>query len=303
MSLPSLLQHIFLTSLLTCLALTFASCNKVDQRDFEVALDSTLFQVGRPLAEVTDPRLEEVSGMVVSRENPDHLWVHNDSGDEPKLYLIDLEAQIKMTVTLEGIEAIDWEDMTYHTHNGSHQLIIGDIGDNKARRDRISLHILDEPIFQGEDMQSIPNSEITTVNLRYKEGARDAESLAYDPVSNQVIIVTKREESVMIYQFRLEGQDEQLISARGTIDWKDFTATDINIKGQVLIKNYNTIFYWTAHFNSVAETILQEVPVRIPYIIEPQGEAIAWDSLGGFYTLSEHNTNEKQLLYYYAPQD
>ncbi|MEQ9299284.1 MAG: hypothetical protein RIF33_12005 [Cyclobacteriaceae bacterium] len=286
---------------LTFVILAFASCEQEDKRDFQVAIDNTLFQIGKPLAEVTDSRLDEVSGMVVSRKNPSHLWVHNDSGDDPKLYLIDLEAQIKMTVILEGVEAIDWEDLTWRNHNGKSQLIIGDIGDNKALRDNISLHIIDEPLFQGQDKLSIPNAEITTVNLRYQEGPRDAESLAYDPTSDRVIIITKREENVMVYEFKLEGQDELVLSSSGKINWRNFTSADINSDGQVLVKNYNVVFYWPTGSKSVAESILQEDPARVPYIIEPQGEAIAWDSLGGFYTLSEHNMNTKQLLYYYAP--
>lgn len=285
-------------AILTFTLFALASCDKVDPRDFEIPIDSTLFKPARPLAEVADARLAEVSGMVVSHKNPGHLWVHNDSGDKAQLYLINLNAQIVMTVFLEGIEAIDWEDMTWRKIDGQVQLIIGDIGDNKARRENIMLHIIDEPHFQGQEQVSITNSDIATINLTYQEGPRDAESLTYDHLTNNVILITKREKSVNMYEFDLGTQADIVISSKGTIDLKSFTSADVHTDGRILIKNYNSIFYWLS-----GEDILAQSPTRIPYLIEPQGESIAWDSLGGFYTLSEHNTNKKQILYYYAPRN
>ena len=40
------------------------------------------------LGYVNSKKLNEVSGIVASIQNPGHFWVHNDSGDEANLYLI-----------------------------------------------------------------------------------------------------------------------------------------------------------------------------------------------------------------------
>jgi len=68
---------------------------------------------------------------------------------------------------------------------------------------------------------------------------------------------------------------------------------------EVLMKNYNQIYYWNSAAKSMAE-VLKENPVEIPYELEPQGESIAWATDGsGFYTLSEEKKKEKSYLYFY----
>lgn len=284
--------------------LTFPSCEQEDQRDFKYDINyASLVSTAKPLADVTDDRLAEVSGMVVSRKNPGYLWVHNDSGDDPNLYLIDLETNIVMTAHLQGIEAVDWEDLAWRDHNGISQLIIGDIGDNGGIRDKVSLHIIDEPVFEGIDHVEIPKSEIRTVTLQYKEGSRDAEALCYNHLSGKAVIVTKREKRSLIYEFDIDQSDQLLLKSTGNIDLRNFTSADINQLGQLVLKNYNAVFYWSVDSFDVADKISKTSPVRLPYYAEPQGETIAWDSLGGYYTLTEHNINAPQILFYYPPKD
>ena len=55
--------------------------------------------------------LNEVSGVVESRQNSDVLWVHNDSGDEPRLYAISTAGALKSTWLLTGAPRGDWEDL------------------------------------------------------------------------------------------------------------------------------------------------------------------------------------------------
>ena len=55
----------------------------------------------------------------------------------------------------------------------------------------------------------------------------------------------------------------------------------------MLIKTYKAVFYWyTPDFNYT--THLTSQPAILPYIEEPQGEAICFDSNGkNYYTISE----------------
>ena len=90
------------------------------------------FYLGKRVVKLKNPDLGEVSGMVASRSNPGFFWVHNDSGDEPRIFLIDKELNIKMTCSLEGATNRDWEDIAIGpgSVDGKNYLYIGDIGDN-----------------------------------------------------------------------------------------------------------------------------------------------------------------------------
>jgi hypothetical protein len=50
------------------------------------------------VATVTHPPLNELSGIARSRAYPGVWWVHNDSGDEPRLFAIDAEGRVVMPV-------------------------------------------------------------------------------------------------------------------------------------------------------------------------------------------------------------
>ena len=69
---------------------------------------------------------------------------------------------------------------------------------------------------------------------------------------------------------------------------------------EVLIKNYLNVFYWKKEGNQSIEELLQNPPIRLKYIKEPQGEAIAFRVDGSSYlTISEiANASSVELLNY-----
>ncbi len=75
----------------------------------------------------------ENSGIVRSRQFPDLYWLHNDSGDEPRVYPIhgdgtdyqSARSSDRMGVLLGAAINVDWEDITV---NESGQLIVCDLG-------------------------------------------------------------------------------------------------------------------------------------------------------------------------------
>ncbi len=167
--------------------------------------------------------INEASGMVASRENPGFLWTHNDSGDKARIFLIDTLARLHATYYLEGVEARDWEEIAYMQIGGINYLIIGDIGDNRAVRSSVSIHIIPEPrlaaaaspaaaslsattspvsaAVRGETPQTdtISAAHIRTFALQYEDGPRDAEALFYDPQDELLYVITKRELQVGLY--------------------------------------------------------------------------------------------------------
>src|SRR6056297_3085713 len=86
------------------------------------------------LAIVQDRQIDESSGLAISGANPGMLWVHNDSGDKPRLFLVDREGQTRCILKVTGAEAVDWEDMCSFRSAGQSWLLIGDVGDNDRKR-------------------------------------------------------------------------------------------------------------------------------------------------------------------------
>lgn len=270
----------------------------------------------------TDVRLKEISGMRSSKLNPNRFWVHNDSGDAPKIYALSSSMKVEREFLLKGAEHIDWEDMAGGTYQGKPYLFIGDIGDNAARRSSIAVYRIEEP--QIDDSTQIAELLPAAIELVYPDGPRDAEALLFDERSEQLIIVTKRDEKARVYSIDLKlAQDsgpntlefigvlkidpspQDLAPMRRYFHY--ITAADQHENGSVIIKNYfRAWLYENPKKRPLSELLVSETPAQLPYNIEQQGEAMAFDLDGiGYYTTSEcaddGTTHIPQPLVYYRP--
>lgn len=138
------------------------------------------------LGELDDPRIFESSGLAASRRTPGVLWTHNDSGNPPQLFAIDTQGRTLATVTVtgEGVENVDWEDICSYQLDGQPFLLIADIGDNAARRRQCRLYILPEPQIDPTQTGRTLSAEVqTTVVIRYDGGPRNCEAVAVDTSS------------------------------------------------------------------------------------------------------------------------
>lgn len=246
-------------------------------------------------------RLQEVSGMVASRTHPGLLWAINDSGNSPSLFLIDGQGKIIREYVVEGMVNFDWEDIAIYTDttSGTTSLFIADIGDNLAIRDFINVIELPEP----QDLKDTLIRRFINHRFRFEDGARDAESLIVDPMTRVMYIISKREKNVRIYQApsNTPSSDTLLLTYKQSLPYHNINAADITQNGrEILIKNYDAIYYWKKNKGESLLDALARAPERLIYTPEPQGESIAWtiDNMG-FYTLSERNQPKDQFLYYY----
>ncbi|MEM6684469.1 MAG: hypothetical protein AAF617_01640 [Bacteroidota bacterium] len=73
--------------------------------------------------------LEEVSGMEVL-PNSDNIWMINDSGNDPKVFVTNSKGKISQTLYIEGKNR-DWEDLTKDNEGN---LYVGDFGNNANQR-------------------------------------------------------------------------------------------------------------------------------------------------------------------------
>ena len=133
----------------------------------------------REVGTVTTPAATELSGLALSRSGT--LWTHNDSGDGPRVLALDRRGRLEREVALTGAEAIDWEDIAVRGRT----VYVGDIGDNLAARPNVTVYRFAEP------PAGVTSVAAQRIDLRYADGAHDAETLLVDPRTGSIAVVTK----------------------------------------------------------------------------------------------------------------
>lgn len=258
------------------------------------------FEWGKSMGVNRNHKLEEASGLVASSRNPGMLWSHNDSGNPPEIFLIDSAAVTKKIFTLSGIRNRDWEDIARGPGpvDSVSYLYVGDIGDNQSHHNKKYIYRFPEPSL--DDPTEILKVDTLTVTL--EDGALDTEALMIDPVTKNLYLVSKREKNVRVYEIAYPfGKGTLLGKKVCTLPVETITGGDISPDGmEVLLKNYEKIFYWKKTGDETLIQLLMTPPTELPYHPEPQGEGIAWALNGsGFYTLSENAKGERAKLYFY----
>ncbi len=128
--------------------------------------------------------LVETSGLAASRRHPDIVWATNDSGQATEVHALGPGGTHRATFAVAGVRAVDIEDIAV----ADDAVYLADIGDNDSERDEIAVYRFAEPdpSSTGETID-----EVEEFRLRYPTGARDAEALAVDPLTGDLIIVEK----------------------------------------------------------------------------------------------------------------
>ena len=272
-----------------------------EKKESENQKNDSIFLAGTPQGMLTNPLLEEVSGLVVSHRYPNRLYIHTDSGGEAVVYVLDTLGNELGKISLEGLTNRDWEDIAVGPGpNGSFYIYVAEIGDNEAKYDQIYLYRFAEP----EQLQAIPSASIDRVSLQFPGGPKDAEALLVDPISGELYLVSKRETKNTLYRVPADGfeKGKALLEKLHSFDFTSSVAADVSRDGsQILIKNYLQVFYWTRQANQSLSEALQAPPLRLPYVPEPQGEAIGFNYKGNaYFTLSEKRNGIVPTLYRYS---
>lgn len=134
-------------------------------------------------AEVT-----EASGLAASSRHRDVLWTHNDSGGAAGVYAFDRDGRdLGFFALLDGgepVTLVDAEDLAIV--DGT--LYLGDIGDNGRQRSSVAIHLFPEPTGVGTD-STVTTSRV--IEVRYPEGSTDAEALLVDPVTGELVLLSR----------------------------------------------------------------------------------------------------------------
>lgn len=98
---------------------------------------------------------KENSGIVKSRNWPDLFWMHNDSGDEPRIYPVHRDGSVYQSVRqpetpgvlIGGAVNVDWEDIAV---DASGHVIVADTGNGDNNRRDLVLYYVQEPSPDAE---------------------------------------------------------------------------------------------------------------------------------------------------------
>ncbi len=250
--------------------------------------------------------ITEASGIAASRKNSDVLWTHNDSGGENRLFALDTQGRHLGIYYLVGCENRDWEDMAVGPGpvEGQHYLYIGDIGDNQAVYDTYRIYRVMEPdvvVGQNPVMENLDGAE--AIAFRYPDGSRDAEALMVDPLTKDVYVISKEWNATVVYRAAYPQSTQEILTLERVTPLSQIgiVAGDVSPDGsEILLKNYLVIYYWRRQTGKLLGDAFAEPAVTVPYLPEPQGEAVCWKSDGmGYYTVSEEFSGTPGRLYFY----
>jgi hypothetical protein len=250
---------------------------------------------------IKNKEIDEASGMVFSTKKNGGIFVHNDSGGGSYVYVIDSLGNDLGIIALRGAINRDWEDIAIGPDAFSDEsfVYLADIGDNYGDNHNIIIYRFSEPsAVMGQLSVSVE-----TFILNYPDGPKDAETLIIDPLKRELFIVGKRGKENGIYKISLQEMEKgnKTLDKVGTLKISMIVGGDISRDGQqVLLKNYQQVFYWSRSNGESLEELFKRKPFELPYVPEPQGEAIAFHPSGNFYyTLSEKRLGIPPILYRY----
>ena len=108
------------------------------------------------LGEIENDEILEASGIASSRFNQNILWTHNDSGDENRIFAMDINGNHVGEFFLNNVENRDWEDIAIGPGpiEGVDYIFVGDIGDNRSENDIKHIYRFAEPQVYTDNQSS-----------------------------------------------------------------------------------------------------------------------------------------------------
>ena len=242
------------------------------------------------IGKVQDDTLNELSGLAVSRLNPGILWSHEDSGGATELYALDFDGNRVATLTVEGVENEDWEDLAVFPSATGWSLYIGDIGDRGVERSLFSVLRVEEPLLIAGTVDYTVVPEV--FSYTFPGDPEDAEALVVEGSGLPVILTKRADATAGVYRFPtladgvvLEWLGDVPTGAVGEDLTARATAADLWPDGsRLVLRSY--FHLW--EFSPAGDLAALPAPVELSGAFELQGEAVAYDPLqGGIWQLSE----------------
>ncbi len=260
------------------------------------------FADGEPIGMLTDPAIVETSGLVASRTQPDVLWLHNDSGDTPRVFAVRPTGETIASYLLEGAFALDWEDMALGPgpEAGVDHLYLADIGDNGTIRGYVTVYRVPEPVVDAAGGEGLPLGGVVPIDLKYPDGPHNAETLLSDPLTGDLLIVTKEDAGPSRVFRAVAPIDVESKTTMEEIATLSFgveplpgsplaTGGDIADDGSLaIVRTYSHAFAWRRPTGVDLAEAFAGPPCPLPTLPDADGEALAVLPGGSaFVTISE----------------
>jgi len=247
-----------------------------------------------PTIKLVQPIIEETSGIADSKKNKGFLWVHEDSGNPAQLFLLGYHGKVAKTIQLKNVINRDWEEM--QLSDGF--IYLADIGDNNKRYDHCTIYTFPEPDYIDNEV-----ANIQSIKFAYEDGPRDAEAFLVDADTKDIFIITKSDNPSRIYKLSFPYSYTSLNTAKsvGTLKTTGIVSAAISPDGKELIlKTYLELLRFKREAGQTIPQALQNSSTKLPYRLEPQGEAVTFAAdNSGYFTLSEKGFFGNVNLYFY----
>jgi len=232
---------------------------------------------------IEDRGLSEMSGLEASPTQPGVLWSVNDSGSIPRLFRLGMQGQDLGRVRLRGAWVRDAETLAVWREGETTWLLIGDVGDNRGLRSQVAVHAVAEP--GPNDTEARVAWSIT---FSYPGGPRDAEGIAVDHRSGDILVLTKREAAPRLYRVPLSARDaaapvvaELLAQLPANSLDGEVTGLDLTKDGtRLAVLSYRGLYVWSRHADEPWSDVLARMPQSLDLPRMRKAEAMAFDASG-----------------------
>ena len=227
-----------------------------------------------PLCQITDPRLAELSGLVVVG---DRMLALNDGGDQLAVHILDSSCAVT-DVRTAPVDPYDPEDLALAADG---TVWVADIGDNGATRSTIAL------------LAMRPDGSTGVHRLAYPDGPHDAEALLLAPDGTPYLVTKEVLGASAVYRpvsalldggtVGLERVAGVALTLTGTPGGPAGRAGQLMVTGGAVsgdgrllaLRTYTDAYVWPLSGSDVPSALAAE-PLRVALPESPQGEAVSF---------------------------
>jgi len=239
----------------------------------------------------------EASGLAASRNTPGFFFTHNDNFNDQRIFALSATGELRGTWTLDlPLPVRDPEDIAVGPGpiSGTSYLYLADIGDNANVRTDITVYRAVEPTVSAVGVPVVADLAAESIRLSYPDGPRDAETLMID-TNGDMYVIAKRLTPGKVYRapFPQSTTSVNILEHVGQLPWDLIQPTggDIATDGSaIIVRGYFRMDLWLRPAGANIGGVLSQPGCTVPWVIEPQGEAVCFrNSLLDYATVSEGN--------------
>ncbi|HXH61452.1 MAG TPA: hypothetical protein VNI20_08845 [Fimbriimonadaceae bacterium] len=235
------------------------------------------------LCDLDDADVRESSGIAPSRMSDGVYYTHNDSGDTARFFRFDRKGHVSGVYLLDGVNAIDCEDIASAIVDGTPYIYLGDIGDNFEHRKSIAVYRTKEPSQAGDNTLE----KFDSYTIKYPDGPHNCEAL-FVTQSGDIWLATK-EAGGITHVYRLPKPAKSgtyvvqhvadVVTDTGGLGGKLVTGGDISPDGKhVVLRTYTAAMEFDVP--SDIQGWVKSTPHFVRLAVERQGEGICYSRDG-----------------------